>query len=294
MVAPKLLLVLLSRAGVTEGGRMAYFLHLHKAGGTTVCHVARVSNGLAAPRRNCNMPGDGPRTLARGPGGYGNAAWDDGRCEERLKRSEEYEFTAVERWLDVALFNGCRTNYFFATALRRPVTRIVSHCRFEGIQPAVALSWTEVRTESPIQFGAAVVDNFYTRSFLGMEKFFGISSGNVTTEHAREAMAILEKFDAVLILERLDESLTQLYARLGWCKPPAHHTKRSWGKGDTSIVFTEKQLDALRNINQPDNSLYDFADNLAQSLEAPHRDSHPRSCGGLGGDKMRKTRRSNH
>ena len=44
-------------------GRLPYFLHLHKAGGTTVCHVARMSNELNAAKRNCNAPGDGLRTI---------------------------------------------------------------------------------------------------------------------------------------------------------------------------------------------------------------------------------------
>jgi hypothetical protein len=46
--------------------RWPYFIHFHKAGGTTLCHQARAVNGMNVPLRNCNLPGDGPRTLADG------------------------------------------------------------------------------------------------------------------------------------------------------------------------------------------------------------------------------------
>ena len=79
-------------------GRLPYFLHLHKAGGTTVCHVARMSNELNAAKRNCNAPGDGPRTLSTAPFGYANKKLD-GHCklrrQEALKR--QVDFLAVER-----------------------------------------------------------------------------------------------------------------------------------------------------------------------------------------------------
>lgn len=41
------------------------FFHLHKAGGTTLCHQAKVLNGMNAPLRNCNAPGDGKRSQGR-------------------------------------------------------------------------------------------------------------------------------------------------------------------------------------------------------------------------------------
>ena len=62
-------------------GRMPYFMHFHKAGGTTLCHNARVVNNLNAPIRNCNLPGDGPRTLNSGLQGMGNR---DLTCAARL------------------------------------------------------------------------------------------------------------------------------------------------------------------------------------------------------------------
>lgn len=264
-----------------------------QAGGTTVCHVARVANGLSAPRRNCNLPGDGPRTLDAGVAGYGNRDWDSSTCDGRLGRvvGEGLEFFAVERWLDVATFAHCRSQFFFATAIRKPVARVISHCRFERVPPKVALSWTRLESvegDAPIQLGPAVVDNFYTRSLLGRQAFFDLRPGQVTASHARAAMRLLADFDAVLILERLDASFAQLYARLGWCKPSdPSDTRRSFGPGDTSIAFDDDQLALLENHNAPDNAVYDFATKLVTELEAPLVGLPTRACPSNGARRRR-------
>ena len=82
--------------------RLPYFVHFHKAGGTTLCHLARVLNGLASPQRNCNLPGDGPRTLYEPLSkeyGEANAGL---ACDERERylRKHKFQFMAIERWLD--------------------------------------------------------------------------------------------------------------------------------------------------------------------------------------------------
>ena len=116
-------------------GRLPYFLHLHKAGGTTVCHVARMSNELNAAKRNCNAPGDGPRTLSSAPFGYANKKLD-GHCklrrQEALKR--QVDFLAVERWLDTRTFASSLTSFFFvvttgAGAAHRQPLSVRAHLR---------------------------------------------------------------------------------------------------------------------------------------------------------------------
>ena len=109
------------------GSRLLFFLHLHKAGGTTLCHNARIVNGLNAPIRNCNAPGDGPRTLRDGINGFGNLNWT---CEARYNYMAQncIQFFATERWLDKQL---CPSHFMYITVLRDPIKRIESNCRFE-------------------------------------------------------------------------------------------------------------------------------------------------------------------
>jgi len=108
-------------------GQRIYFLHFHKAGGSTVCYVARVANGLVAPKRNCNLPGDGPLTLDKGLSGYGNSKWDteikwdEEICKHRAHVYDEMglHFHAIERWLDVNLLRNCRSHFFFCYSDKR-------------------------------------------------------------------------------------------------------------------------------------------------------------------------------
>ena len=233
-------------------GRLPYFLHLHKAGGTTVCHVARMSNELNAAKRNCNAPGDGPRTLSTAPFGYANKKLD-GHCklrrQEALKR--QVDFLAVERWLDTRTFASCHTSFFFVTVLREPVQRIVSHCRFEHISAREALAWTRLPSVAagaagtPIQRGAAVVDNFYVRSLLGGDVYEKTPPGQITAAHASQAIEVLSDFDAVLILENLDRGFDQLFHRLGWCRPNNAELRQSFGPGDETIHFSAEDRRAL-------------------------------------------------
>ena len=255
-------------------GRLPYFLHLHKAGGTTVCHVARMSNELNAAKRNCNAPGDGPRTLSTAPFGYANKKLD-GHCklrrQEALKR--QVDFLAVERWLDTRTFASCHTSFFFVTVLREPVQRIVSHCRFEHISAKEALSWLRLPSVAagadgtPIQRGAAVVDNFYVRSLLGGDVYEKTPPGQITQVHAARAIEVLSDFDAVLILENLDRGFDQLFHRLGWCRPTNAELRQSFGPGDETIHFSAEDRRELATLNAHDNGVYDFARELAAALE---------------------------
>ena len=255
-------------------GRLPYFLHLHKAGGTTVCHVARMSNELNAAKRNCNAPGDGPRTLSSAPFGYANKKLD-GHCklrrQEALKR--QVDFLAVERWLDTRTFASCHTSFFFVTVLREPVQRIVSHCRFEHISAREALAWTRLPSVAagaagtPIQRGAAVVDNFYVRSLLGGDVYETTPPGKITAAHASQAIEVLSDFDAVLILENLDRGFDQLFHRLGWCRPNNAELRQSFGPGDETIHFSAEDRRKLARLNVHDHGVYNFARELAAALE---------------------------
>ena len=272
-----------ARAFPATDARLPYFLHLHKAGGTTVCHVARMSNKLRAAKRNCNMAGDGPRTLLDGVAGYANGQLD-GDCAGRKRWAAKtaVDFVAVERWLDAGTALRCRRDFFFVTVLRDPIKRIVSHCRFERIPSARALGWLSAPSfdrDMLVREGTAVVDNFYVRSLLGADVYAGVGPGGVTARHAAAAMDALAAFDAVLILETLDASFQQLFRRLGWCEPPRDEMRQSFGKGDESIVFDADQTRRLVAANGPDAAVYAFAVELARTLEARLPPAPPATCG---------------
>jgi len=181
----------------------------------------------------------------------------------------------VERWLDFGTLTKCHAEYFFVTVLRDPVKRIVSHCRFERIHPAEVMAWTREanfdparRWRKPVQRGTAVVDNFYTRSLLGATAYSALAPGAVTAAHAADAIDVLARFDAVLVLENYNRGLEQLFVRLGWCRPPTAELHRNRWHGSTTSAFDANQTAELARMNAPDFAVYAFAAKLAAALEA--------------------------
>ena len=152
-----------------------------------------------------------------GERGYANLEWeDDCAAREKYAEAANLQFLAVERWLDVSYVAApdCRARFFFVTCLREPLARYRSHLAFEHVSEEDAVAWAEqlqVPRDDPVRRGTAVVDNFYVRSLLGREFFFGTEAGNISIADARRAKAVLAQFDAVLILERLEASLCGLH-----------------------------------------------------------------------------------
>ena len=70
---------------------------------------------------------------------------------------------------------------------------------------------------TPLEFNTVVVSDGITMGTPGMRA--SLVSREVIADSIELAVAG-HAFDAVLVLERLDASLRQLYARLGWCEEP--------------------------------------------------------------------------
>ena len=81
----------------------------------------------------------------------------------------------------------------------------------------------------------------------------------------QRAKAVLAQFEAVLILERLEASLRQLYHRLGWCASSIHRHRSK----EPPLEMDAAAVDAFRRRNRPDLELYAFAaDQLSAALVA--------------------------
>ena len=257
-----------SRATRELGSRIPFFFHLHKAGGTTLCHNARVVNKLNAPIRNCNAPGDGPRTLRDGIAGFGNANWT---CDARraYMRTHCIQFFAAERWLDD---NLCTDHFMYLTVLRDPIKRIESNCRFEKVKPETALNWLHNShfPEERVYLGTASVDNFYVRSFAGFDVFHR-PAGSLTREDLEAAKRQLDNFEVVMTLEQMDQGLVQLRQLLGWKMPNTADSHRSFGSGDVTIKFSDAQRRVLQEKNALDVEFFGYAASLAKQRVAAIR-----------------------
>jgi hypothetical protein len=109
------------RSGDPRRGNATYYVHVHKAGGTTVCSLARQNHEQLdrfAWWHNCNHKGDGQNGEQSGwRPGYSKS------CTERMQTADSFQM--LERWMDD---DTC--NMTLAIALRDPLDRIVSNAQY--------------------------------------------------------------------------------------------------------------------------------------------------------------------
>ena len=76
------------------------FVHMHKSGGTVMCHLAYDNGELLRPDwvvQNCNDPQEGIVHLKLG---------DSTSCETRIRRAANVTYQSLERWLDRQICPG--------------------------------------------------------------------------------------------------------------------------------------------------------------------------------------------
>eukprot|EP00045_Choanoeca_perplexa_P003266 m.29585 g.29585 ORF g.29585 m.29585 type:complete len:290 (-) comp11954_c0_seq1:175-1044(-) len=260
--------ILTVSAGITpRSERMFYHFHLHKCAGTRMCDEARFRNETIVKGANCNDGGDGPARRRSRVGGLYNEHW---RCQDRLKL---YKSSHITYFQTETLFNKqmleCNDDLFIAVTLREPLSRVVSHIRFDsmfikdGVQHFRNASFTSIPREMPI-YGSAVVNNYYIRSLLG-SAVFHLPLGRITREHLTQAKAVLDNV-LILILEEVTnrEKLLECYA--DWVTAPhAEAPKLRDNKtGGKLATFKQRHMDKewtaeLLSLNKLDLELYDYA-----------------------------------
>ena len=231
------------RQGGHSGRLPALFVHMHKSGGTAMCHLAH-DNGerLASDwvRQNCNHPDEDIAHLQLG---------DSTSCETRVQRSANQTYQSVERWLD---HEFCPASLQYVTLLRDPLDRMVANFNFakskmwyaSNLSSADVMQWTApaakeqqlmdasgqyvVRWASPaavhpakgqqlLDASAAAFDNFYIR-VLGGPDVYHLPAGAIQRKHLELAQARLANFSVVMIHENRTKHMHQLTRRLGWAK----------------------------------------------------------------------------
>ena len=265
--------------------RPVFFMHLHKAAGTTLCLLA-LSNGHRAagmkqderdPKTklkygfNCNILGDDPGHLGLGVANqestFGQA---EGRmtCKQRggLMNERKWTFSAIERWIYPQEI--CPDQFIYITCLRDPVSRIKSSVKFHVRQTEdMVVSWAtkhEFNAAAPISTGSPSVDNFYTRSFAGKITYLK-PLGSVNDLDLAVAKATIDRFEAVLILEHFDRDLVQLEKLLGWNTKNLGQAKKS-SSDKKKVAFSPAQEALLKQRNALDFEFYAHAEGLAEKI----------------------------
>lgn len=260
--------------------RPVVFLHLHKAGGTTICDLAK-QNGETLdevqPHENCAIKGDGNWLDKNGIyAGYSRS------CAARAEEARTHSFMAIERWMDAEM---CDDLAQYAVVLRDPIDRLISNTLFEQkvmhwatdtasilemIAPNASVHLSGDRADHPsemISQGTAAYDNFLVRTLAGPEAF-ALPAGQLTRAHLDEAKRRLARFDVVMVLERLDEQgPAQLSHFLGWDRLELPRSMAGGG-ADAAQPFSDEQLAVLKRANAFDAELYCYGQKLAEARTA--------------------------
>jgi len=210
--------------------RVVYFLHLHKAGGTTICSMAKAI--YATPNNNnCNVPRDmwynEPFQVR-----YQHAAYF-GNSQEQMTSvyenvlSHKWEFAANEGSLEDAFpFK----DYFYITVLRNPIDLYISAYLFmPGFGGGMGKgSRSDFRDWLDVGWYG---DNFMTRRLCGhacnsINYNFSSAKGDhlvptpLSLKQYERAVSNLRRFDVVMTLESLQVGIN----KLATLRPEWRHT----------------------------------------------------------------------
>jgi len=227
--------------------KIPFFVHMHKAGGTSVCSIARqLLNGTGtAPSKhwNCNslelIPVFPSRALANDSFCPSCCARAAAIARERHLGLAVWESPVGMKWLPPTALK-CSEFFSYGILMRSPLARIASWMhellrarKLEFLPAAMASACASgsvaafLSTLSPS--AVAMLDNGLIRTLLGLSTqrdvrptAYYLGAGEVADSHRRRAAEMLTRFDIVIDLASLS---------------PASFGKWGWQLADTATVW---------------------------------------------------------
>jgi len=240
------------------------FVHIHKAGGTMACFVAR-RFGARSPSTSCNWNGfDNYGSSCQG-GPYPT-------CTERAFKYhlERWTFGAIER--ELRQEDICLNDFRYGVLLRDPLKLMQSHLNFnynqyrglpagrsiELFKTALAEGGAPLHEkvgEMGLCSGWKFMDNFQVRVLSGAME---VPAGQLTEEHLQLAKSRLAQFTAVEKLENMQDldARNAFFEKLGLRVRRSLPSVRRQQAGHYKMQFDDEQLEWLWQQNQLDAALY--------------------------------------
>eukprot|EP00403_Amphidinium_massartii_P010701 CAMPEP_0178431908 /NCGR_PEP_ID=MMETSP0689_2-20121128/32105_1 /TAXON_ID=160604 /ORGANISM="Amphidinium massartii, Strain CS-259" /LENGTH=283 /DNA_ID=CAMNT_0020053865 /DNA_START=56 /DNA_END=904 /DNA_ORIENTATION=- len=247
-----------SNASAAMDGKPALFVHIHKAGGTMACFVAKRFGARTPNVPSCNWNGfDSYGQSCRG-GPYPS-------CAERASqyRLERWTFGSIER--ELRQEDVCFNDFRYGVLLRDPLQLMQSHLNFNykffhGARASLSIELFmaaisngaaplhEKVGEMGLCSGWKFMDNFQVRVLSGAME---VPAGQLTEEHLQLAKSRLAQFTAVEKLENMQdlEVRDAFFATLGL--PTGRrlkHVRLNQAKGYRE-QFSAQQLEWLKEQN---------------------------------------------
>ena len=254
------------------------FLHFHKAAGTSICNNFIENYSLSSYQiyHNCNLQSDGPHnSLELNYHGKTCKTRENEINEIYNNTKQQVKFFGIERFMDPIGMELCKS-YFYITIIRHPYSRIVSHHNYELLEMnghvlsvKEGLSY-DLRKDFKgkkftydqihlARWSYSTISNYYIRMLLGYDIYFEPDINKINKEHLKKAKKILDKFDLVIILERLNESVHIFKQLFGIIinKRPRNKLKHD----EFADYFTTEEVELLKDANKYDMKLYKYVNN---------------------------------
>ena len=224
------------------------FLHIPKAGGSTLGEY--VYNQCSAPNA---IAGD-PLSAGVAYLEYGFLKPDELVVPEHvvnLLSRADLRAVIGHFWFGIHEHVARPSRYI--TLLRDPLERVVSLYYYAKLEETMSLE--EFARNPPFR----EVDNDQTRRIAGVNPPVGECT-RATLDLARENLR--RHFDVVGTTERMDETVAQLKAKLGWNREVVSYPRNVNTDRPKSSLLTPEALDAIRARNELDYELWRYASEL--------------------------------
>ncbi len=238
-------------SGLTTEDAALIFVHILKAGGTTLHHLLETQFAPEESFATCSTQ--------RFPGNTLN----------------DFEALSKEQLVDVRLLNGhmgfglhrhLPRPAVYITMLREPIERVLSHYSFDRTLPGspvyAHLQSGEMDLKGYVQHyaDAAEMDNLQTRMIAGNWHKRGF--GPCTPKMLEQAKHNLrERFVVVGLTEQFDASYLLLARTFGW-RPMCYRRRNKTRKRVYRDEVTAGEIDTIRQHNEYDLQLYAYARQL--------------------------------
>mmetsp|Transcript_31792 Transcript_31792/g.61240 ORF Transcript_31792/g.61240 Transcript_31792/m.61240 type:complete len:418 (+) Transcript_31792:388-1641(+) len=234
----------------TKKDKIIYFVHEHKAGGTTMCGLASRNHCHVTKGFNCNIAKEG---FVQEISFVGTTKQQQNYAQAKLHC---HGFVANEFPLPDELWYGNTSRYVYFTMMRDPLLRLRSHyqeaCR-KAHKRQPSLDPNMHKCANIDVFWETNPDNWITRQFCGRTCSY-IPRGQLSIEELDKAKANLDKMDFVLILEMFDDAKHLLQNKVGWKYVDKHSNQ-----GKQAVPGVEGNQERLRELTLLDGKLYEYA-----------------------------------
>lgn len=270
-------------AGARKGTEVILFKHLHKAGGTTFCSVAKHNAKVHVRRFTIGGRGWDNNCVPFNQSACAMLGMDN-QLQRRLLKEYKGYFLATEGPVPLTFpvgFNG-HLRLAMVTVMREPLDRVLSTFKYyKKLQkiikgkgnPAICSVYPVVPAESSLlEWLRVYPDNWMVRTLAGNEPFTRKSPA--TPNDLRRAKRVLDLMSVVMTLENYKESMNLMRWKFGWkvLDVDAHRKGSHASKGESAehLLTESGELEALqlmREKNQLDKELYRYACDInARSL----------------------------